>query len=114
MIMPSRISDLAQSDGPYTQVLSVMYGPGQYLMPEKKLMLAVLKDAIDDILSANNHIPVKERRVTKRDRRTDAIRWMNSSNGDYVFSFVNICESVGFDPDYIRGKLFKTGGVCRG
>lgn len=48
--------------------------------------------------------------VSARDRRgiatfCDAQEWIMEEGGDWLFSFENICEALGFNPQYIRVKL---------
>jgi hypothetical protein len=68
--------------------------------PETKLMLAVLEDAIACF----------QKYVFARDRKGkllfhEAEYWVQDTNSDWTFSFVNVCESLGFDPDYLRRGL---------
>ena len=63
------------------------------LEPEKKLMLAILEDAIhcfqDNLLTQN----VRSRRLFE-----EAEEWIVEADGDWVFSFENICEALGLTP----------------
>jgi hypothetical protein len=68
--------------------------------PEKQLMLAVLEDAIACL----------QKYVFARDRQRRALfheaeYWIQDTNRYWTFSFVNICETLGFDPDYLRQGL---------
>lgn len=68
--------------------------------PEKKLMLAVLEDAIACF----------QQYVCARDRKgkvlfKEAEHWFQDTNSDWPFSFANVCETLGFDPDYLRQGL---------
>jgi hypothetical protein len=70
-----------------------------HLEPEKRLMLAVLKDAVgcfQQYLSA--------RRGWRRDAFIDAETWIEEES-DWPFSFANICETLGMDPRHIREGL---------
>ena len=70
--------------------------------PEKSLMLAVLDDAIncfqDNIMAQSR----RRKRLFK-----DAEEWILKDDGDWVFSFENICEALGFDPEYVRRGLLQ-------
>lgn len=71
-----------------------------YLEPEKRLMFAVLEDAIrcyqDNFIS----------RSGKKKRHFEEVEaWMLSEDGDWVFSFENVCEVLGVNPAYIRQGL---------
>jgi len=60
-------------------------------------MLAVLEDAIACF----------QKYVFARDRLGKALfheteYWIQDTNNDWTFSFVNVCETLGFDPEYLR------------
>ena len=70
-----------------------------FIEPEKKLMLAVLEDAI--FCFQENH----QARQGERKRAFDqATHWLFAST-DWVFGFENICGVLGFEPGYIRSGL---------
>lgn len=68
--------------------------------PEKKLMFAVLEDAVrcfqDNVL---------ERSDAKQQLFAGAEAWFLSQSDDWVFSFENICEVLGVNPEYVRRGL---------
>jgi hypothetical protein len=71
-----------------------------HLEPETKLMLAVLEDAIACF----------QKYAFARDRKgkvlfQEAEYWVQDTNSDWPFSFANVCETLGFDPDYLRQGL---------
>ena len=72
------------------------------LEPEKVLMLAILEDAIhcfqDNLLAQN----VRSRRLFE-----EAEEWIVEADGDWVFSFENICEALGFNAAYVRKGLLR-------
>ena len=72
------------------------------LQPEKRLMLAILKDAVStfqaDLFAAN---PKSSRRFEQ------AKDWFTEVDGDWVFSFQNICEHLGLNPAYVRNGLLR-------
>jgi len=72
------------------------------LEPEKRLMLAILEDAIhcfqDNLFTRN----VRGRRLFE-----EAEEWIVEADGDRVFSFENICEALGFNPAYVRQGLLR-------
>jgi len=37
----------------------------------------------------------------------NALAWVEDKSTDWLFSFTNICDLLGFDPDYMRGVLLK-------
>ena len=73
-----------------------------FFEPEKRLMLAVLEDAIryyqDNWLSRNS----------KRKRIFDETEeWIVTPDSDWVFSFVHVCETLGLSPAYLRRGLLR-------
>jgi len=72
------------------------------LEPEKRLMLAVLQDAVncfqDNILAQSG---------TKRRLFEEAQEWIFEENNDWIFSFANICEVFGLHPQYVRQGLLR-------
>jgi hypothetical protein len=72
------------------------------LEPEKRLMLAILEDAVsryqDNLLSQD-----------KRGKRlfADAEDWFVETGSDWIFSFENVCEALGFNPAYVRQGLLR-------
>lgn len=72
-----------------------------YTDPERRLMAAVLEDAVT-CLTFNQ--PRYSRRQLKD--FAEAKTWINeTTDSDWAFSFVNVCESLGFDPGYLREGL---------
>ena len=72
------------------------------LEPEKRLMLAILEDAVDcfqDNLSAESG--------KRKMLFDDAEQWIRANGGDWVFSFDHICEALGFNPAYVRQGLLR-------
>ena len=84
---------------------SQFYGSGglsRQLEGEKRLMIAVLKDAVeclDKYRSARNS--------AGRCQYQSAIEWVQDTGTDWLFSFTNICDLLGFDPGYLREMLLK-------
>jgi hypothetical protein len=70
--------------------------------PEKRLMLAVLEDAL---ACFQKHFSSRGGRGLRLFRETE--EWIFRGDNSQPFSFSNICEVVGFDPEYIRQGLLK-------
>ncbi len=71
---------------------------------EKKLMLAVLEDAISCF---QNYISTKDK--WEEIQFCEAEEWIFAQDdSDSLFSFVSICETLGLNPSYIREGL-----LCR-
>ena len=71
------------------------------LVPEKRLMLAVLEDAIG-LFCRHRHAQGRRRR-----RVAEAVIWLWSDSRDGPFAFVNVCEALGLDPLYVRAGLVR-------
>jgi hypothetical protein len=39
--------------------------------------------------------------------RLSALEWVQDKGTEWLFSFTNICDFLGFDPDYLREVLLK-------
>ncbi len=71
-----------------------------YRTGERALMWAVFADGID-AFRRNAHA----RSLRRRAEFKEALQWMLSTDWDWPFSFVNLCETFGFDPQGVRRKL---------
>jgi len=66
----------------------------------RALMLAVLADAVQCIERGRQRRTFRARRLA-----ADAEAWVRSNRRDWPFSFVNICEVLGFEADAFRKRL---------
>jgi hypothetical protein len=64
---------------------------------ERRLMLAVLIDAIRALTPQRAPQPLAASRAWLRDRA-----WLQSEDRSSPFSFVNICDALGLDAGYVR------------
>ena len=86
-------------------LLSQFYGSGalsRQLEGEKRLMIAVLKDAVECLDKYRG-----ARNSSARCNYENAIEWVQDTGTDWLFSFTNICDFLGFDPNYLRDVLLK-------
>jgi hypothetical protein len=72
------------------------------LEPEKRLMLAVLEDAV---VCFQKYAFPRNRRDRILFKETED--WVRDKNGDYLFSFENICEVLKLKPEYLRAGLLR-------
>jgi hypothetical protein len=72
------------------------------LQPEQELMLAVLQDAV--FCFQENVTAVTPRKVALF---REAEEWILSEDNSYLFSFCNICDSVGLSAAYLRQGLMR-------
>lgn len=68
------------------------------LEPEKKLMLAVLEDAV---------WTYRKYLFTRKLVFTEVKDWFFEQDSDWLFSFENICDVLGFSPERIRQGLVR-------
>jgi hypothetical protein len=67
---------------------------------ERRLMLAVLEDAIRTLLLAR-------RAAVPRKRLLRELAWLQSTSQSEPFAFESICDVLGLDPGYLRGRLVR-------
>jgi hypothetical protein len=72
------------------------------LEPEKRLMLAVFEDAIRCF---QRYVHAQDEKGRKLFR--EAEEWISEKNTEWAFSFEQICEVSGFDPNYLRKMLMQ-------
>jgi hypothetical protein len=65
-------------------------------------MIAILKDAVECLDKYRG-----SRSSSGRSNYLNALAWVEDKSTDWLFSFTNICDLLGFDPDYMRGILLK-------
>jgi len=74
-----------------------------HLDPEKMLMLAVLEDGV---ICFQKYISTQDEKGKRL--LSEAEEWvLMEQNGDWLFSFDNVCETLGLNPDYIREGLLR-------
>src|SRR5581483_352348 len=66
------------------------------LQPEKRLMLAVLEDAVGTFQKYTGAGNRRMRRLF-----LEAEEWFASNDTEWPFAFVNICHALGMDPEYM-------------
>jgi hypothetical protein len=87
---------------------SQFYGAGglsRHLEGEKRLMIAILKDAVECLNKYHG-----ARSSAALSQYQNALEWVEDKGTDWLFSFNNICDHLGFDPDYFRQVLLKKEG----
>ena len=87
---------------------SQFYGSGglsRQLDGEKRLMIAILKDAVECL---NKYRGARSSLGTSQYQ--NALEWVEDEGTEWLFSFNNICDLLGFDPNYLRKVLIKKEG----
>jgi hypothetical protein len=70
------------------------------LQPEKRLMLAVLEDAVGTFQKFATASGRRGRRLF-----AEAEEWFSSEDTAWPFAFRNICQALSLEPSYIRSGL---------
>jgi hypothetical protein len=70
--------------------------------PEKALMLAVLEDAIRCFQEYFRTTRARPRMLSRQ-----AERWIRTRDWNWPFSFNNVCDALGIDPDCMRDALLR-------
>lgn len=73
-----------------------------HMSGERRLMIAVLEDGLHCFQKHIDAVDPKARQLF-----LDAEEWIMSDDQSWFFSFVNVCETLGLDPDYVREGLLK-------
>lgn len=79
-----------------------VFGRSENLEPEKALLLAVLEDAIHCF----RHYRSAGDRVGQQ-RFRDAESWIQQQGREWAFTFDNVCELLGIEPEYLRRKMIE-------
>jgi hypothetical protein len=75
------------------------------MQPERRLLVAVLHDAILSFTKYRRCLSVRGRRLF-----AEVEAWFASDDGSWLFSFVNICETLGVSAQRIRAALSERTG----
>lgn len=100
--MEERVTSLFQPDTLMPDQYLETFRRKLHLEPEKKLLLAVLEDAI---ACFQKYIFSKDGKG--RVLFQEAEDWILEEDTDWLFSFANVCEMLGFDPSYLRDGLMR-------
>jgi hypothetical protein len=68
--------------------------------PERRLVVAVLEDAVDCF---QKHIHARDEKA--RQLFADAEEWISSEDRSWPFSFENVCDLLQINPQYLRRGL---------
>jgi len=72
------------------------------LLPEKTLMLAVLEDAVECFQKYASSRSPKTRLLYE-----EAEEWILEQDSEWLFSFNQVCVTLGWNPQYIRKGLLR-------
>ena len=79
----------------------------EHIEPERLLVAAILEDAIQEYRKYSRAYNANGKR-----RFRDAEEWImyDGNDCDWIFSFDNVCNFLGLDPEYIRHRVCETQG----
>ena len=80
--------------------------PRDAMQPEKRLMLAVLENAVWLLLYGGS-----ARSVDTRRHAAEAARWLASDAIHWPFAFVNVCHALGLEPAWVRSGIVRGAGT---
>ncbi len=85
-------------------------GSDAAFQPEKRLMLAVLEEAI---ATFQRHILSDNRRSQRLVEEVES--WASGAEADWPFSFENVCAALDLEPEYLRAGMarWKSAEVSR-
>ena len=69
--------------------------------PERALAAGVLRQAASDLRRFR-----ESEDAVGREMYSDARSWFNSSDTEWPYSFLNVCQSLGISPEDIRDEVF--------
>ncbi|HEY3305163.1 MAG TPA: hypothetical protein VGL70_16690 [Candidatus Binatia bacterium] len=95
-----RVASLFQPDTLMPAQYLETYRRKTHLEPEKRLMLAVLEDAI---ACFQKYLLVRD--AKGREMFRGAEEWILEEDSEWLFSFENVCEALGYNPAYLRSGL---------
>jgi hypothetical protein len=76
---------------------------GEYLEPEKALLAAILEDAIHQYHKFRHAWD-----TAGKEQSREAQEWIMHEGDQWIFSFDNVCESLGLDREYLRRGILET------
>ncbi len=72
-----------------------------FIDPERRLMVALLEDAVSCLAKDPGRCSRRQRKCFE-----EAQEWIHTRDTeDWIFSFTNVCETLGFNPEYLRNGL---------
>ena|SRR3990167_8305790 len=74
------------------------------VMGEKRLMYAVLMDALE-VINGRLTAGTYSLSESKESIRKEAIKWLWKNDYEWPCSFVNICEHFNLDPEAVRKEI---------
>src|SRR4030095_2241610 len=89
--------NITSSDSLVMQQYLDAFRRSEYLGPEESLLVAILDDAVQEYRKYYRAHDAKGKR-----RFREVEEWVMHERDGWIFSFGNVCELLGLDPDYVR------------
>lgn len=96
------LSRLIEADTILPEQYFQRLGQEHSIFPEKRLMLAVLEDAV---ATFQRYVGSKHRRGQRLFQ--EAEDWIHAKEGDWPFAFENICATLDIGAEYLRNGLVR-------
>ncbi len=100
--MKDRSNGLFEPDALLPSQFYAAFRTGSAIAGEKRLMLAVLEDALD---CYRKYAAAREGQGLQMFRDVDV--WITSRDRRWFYSYENICDTLDINPDYLRDGLVK-------
>ncbi len=101
--MEERIHSIIGNDSDTPSRYLDTFRRSEYLEPEKTLLLALLEDAIQLF---QKYRDARDRAGKEQFREVED--WFLHEGNLWLFSFENICDLLGLDPQYVRRGLLES------
>jgi hypothetical protein len=102
LTLGERLASLFQPDTLIPEQYLQSFRRLTHLQPEKRLMLAVLEDGV---ACFQKYLTARDGRGKRIFRETE--EWVLEEPSERLFSFANVCETLGLNPDYLRHGLMR-------
>jgi hypothetical protein len=96
----AEFAETRMEDSSETEQFFASFRRSEYLQPETALIAAILEDAIHDYRKYRG-----ARDNAGKERFREAEEWLMHDGNEWIFSFGNVCEFLGLDPEYVRRGL---------
>jgi hypothetical protein len=105
-VMAENMYTIAGGDTSMGQQYLDTFRRSEHLEPEKALLAAILEDAVH---TYRKYAQARDREG--KDKFREVEEWLMRSGDDWIFSFKNVCELLGLDPEYVRRGVRETTGA---
>jgi hypothetical protein len=90
-------------------LLPSQMGPLAALSPEQRLCWAVMEGVIHDLGKPEKRAYKGRHHRTRPSLREEALHYIHATDRYWAFSFENVCQQIGVDPEAFRNAIEKKG-----